>query len=381
MRRDLTLAFLGDLNASHTHAFLPGIRDRLAMEDGVPTRFLALQGDRIPKSLPKTILESDAVVLISGQTAAWVRQFPLLSDKIYELGSGYPEAGFPGVDMDHERVGILAAHHLRERGYGRFAAFGTKDTWSKKRLEAFARTLASYGKPVVTEIFPGSEISFNWSRGLSKGVAAWIRHVNAEDKTPLGIFAVSDNPASSVLQWANQFNIPIPLNLGILGVNDDPMSGIGSGGKLSSIRLPHQRAGWKIVDLVLSGKKRREVLAPIDVVVRASTGGFLTEDPLVRRAQEWILRLPGKRIQVELLSASLGVTRMTLNRRFRAAFGKSFQTYLQEQRLGLARRALSEGGHTVESAARMAGWSATRSFIQAHRKVFGRTPGKEMLGS
>ncbi len=374
------LAILGDLNASHTHGFLPGIRDRLAGTEGVETQFLALHGDHLPKLPPRLISEMDAWILIATQTDAFSKLYPSLRGKIYELGSGYPESGFPGVDMDHGAVGRLAARHLMERGYGRFAALGTRDSWSRLRIEAFTKALGVLDKPVATELFPSSEISFNWSGGLSRKAKAWVRDVFQKNPGPLGFFAVSDNPAAGVFQLAEGLKVPIPLRLGILGVNNDPMSAIQSGGKLSSIRLPQYRAGWRVVDLVLSGSKKLERMTPLDIVVRSSTGGFVTEDPVVRRAQEWVARLPGTRIKVELLCADLGLTRMTLNRRFRSALGKSFQTYLQEQRLDLARKSLAAGGHTVASAARMAGWEAPRSFIQVHRKFFGRTPGAELLG-
>ncbi len=280
-----------------------------------------------------------------------------------------------GVDVDHEEVGRFAALKLFEKGYPSLLAVGVDGPWSYARLRGFEMESNRLGTPVRIRSYPISQLPTRWECDPTASFFKSFEKLISDIRGPMGIFVVADHPAASILRYLKKLARKVPEEFGVLGVNDDPFASLGVGGSLSSIKLPFSRLGYEAVDIALSGKKRIVRLGPLSLVSRASTSGFVTEDRVVREAQEWVEQLPGQRLSVEKLCAHLGVSRMHLQRHFQKALGMPFFEYQQGQRLDLARKLLEDKSCPVENAARQAGWETPRTFIRLFTRRFGKTPG------
>ena len=99
---------------------------------------------------------------------------------------------------------------------------------------------------------------------------------------------MNDVAACFIIETARFCNIRIPSQMGVIGVDNDMIPNAAAGLSISSVDLPFRSAGWKaaeILDGFRKGKKPplRTIMAPVRVVVRASTDVFMVENSLVRR--------------------------------------------------------------------------------------------------
>ena len=98
-------------------------------------------------------------------------------------------------------------------------------------------------------------------------------------------------------------------------------------------------------------------------------------DSVVERAQGWLQKNMALDITMLDLARAVAVSDRTLDRRFRAAIGKSPLAYLQVVRLESARALLESGDMSVQSVAAQVGYSDASSFSRLFRQGVGLSPG------
>jgi transcriptional regulator GlxA family with amidase domain len=97
-------------------------------------------------------------------------------------------------------------------------------------------------------------------------------------------------------------------------------------------------------------------------------------DPLVHRAQQWLLKHLAKPVRLEALVDHLSVSERTLIRRFRDALDLSPMMYLQNLRMDAARAMLTGADLPVQQIAMLVGYSDTSSFTRLFRTRVGLSP-------
>lgn len=80
-------------------------------------------------------------------------------------------------------------------------------------------------------------------------------------------------------------------------------------------------------------------------------------------------------LSVTGIAEKFGVSGSYLRREFAKAYGKSPLSYLKELRINRARLLLESGYDSIESIARICGFSSTSYFIQSFGKAMGKSPG------
>jgi transcriptional regulator GlxA family with amidase domain len=98
-------------------------------------------------------------------------------------------------------------------------------------------------------------------------------------------------------------------------------------------------------------------------------------DSVVERAQGWLQKNMALDITMSDLARSVTVSQRTLDRRFRAAIGKTPLGYLQAVRLESARALLESGDMAVQLVAAQVGYSDASSFSRLFRQCVGLSPG------
>ncbi|WP_111412344.1 helix-turn-helix transcriptional regulator [Billgrantia lactosivorans] len=93
----------------------------------------------------------------------------------------------------------------------------------------------------------------------------------------------------------------------------------------------------------------------------------------LERVRERLQAYPGHPHSLAALAELAAMSPATLRRKFPATYGCSVFDYLREQRLELARARLLQG-HTVEQAARCAGYRHASNFTTAFRQRYGYPP-------
>ena len=115
---------------------------------------------------------------------------------------------------------------------------------------------------------------------------------------------------------------------------------------------------------------------PSVVVQRDSTARRSIDDPLVEKALEYIYLNAVNGINVNEIAAKLGVSRRTLENRFRAALGSSPYDEALRYRLDLASRMLRDGSMSTEEISERCGFPDPSHFQTMFKKKLGVTPAR-----
>ena len=117
---------------------------------------------------------------------------------VVNISSALKRSAAPRVTTDQEAIGELAARHLLERGFTRFAFLGATGLWfSKLRQQGFERCVAAAGHRCDSlEVKQDAHYMLFWGRH-TEPVAKWLKTL----QPPVGHLLVGpDNPRASI-RW------------------------------------------------------------------------------------------------------------------------------------------------------------------------------------
>ena len=188
----------------------------------------------------------------------------------------------------------------------------------------------------------------------------------------------------------------MPEEVAVLGVNNSTTLCLLSTPSLSSVSTDGKRRGRLAAELLhhymsRSGRERdmgddipQEVTAsclPIWRVVpdgvrrRGSTAAFAVEDPLVKKALDFILRKTHTGLHVEEVARRAGASRRTLERHFHQALGRTVYEEIRRQRIERACALLIESRQSIMEIALNSGFQSASDLANAFRKALGMRPG------
>jgi transcriptional regulator GlxA family with amidase domain len=152
-----------------------------------------------------------------------------------------------------------------------------------------------------------------------------------------------------------------------------------SGLDLTSVPLPGRAVGLRASALLarlLVGEQTCvcERVAPPDLVVRGSTARFASSDEVVARAMGVAFQTLAQSPGVDEIARRVGVSRRTLESRFRAAFGRGPAAEFRARRLDLAKRLLAETDLPVAEVAACVGAGSVQAFTTFFRQTCGLPP-------
>lgn len=204
---------------------------------------------------------------------------------LYSMSAGHPnvaaaqERGVPLVVVDEPRidghafVGIedrrgarLAAEHLLALGHRRFALLtaAAPSFTFLERVAGYREALIAAG--ITWESVPRSELPANLpERGLEGA-----RRVLASDPRPTALIAATDQLALGAIEAAREAGLRVPEELSIVGFDDVP-GAAWARPALTTVRQPLFEKGEVAGRLLTAGAQPREVILPIELVVRGST--------------------------------------------------------------------------------------------------------------
>ena len=283
--------------------------------------------------------------------------------------------------LDAGSIARLAAGHFLERGFEHYAFVEPPNSrlWADERREAFRRELAARGlECAVYRPPPGGAPSFR-----HRHLAAWL----AAQPRPLAVLAAYDVEARMVLAACRLAGLDVPEEVAVLGVDDDPLSCETTLPPLSSVAMGGEEAGYAAaaaLDAALRGRpgaRRRIVLGGVRVEARASTAHFIGRDPLVAKVRAAVAARIGERIPVSELARSLGVSRRTLELRFRAETGVPIGEAILNERLARAKDLLRTTSLPCERIAAACGIYDANHLGHLFRRKFGASPSSFRSGS
>ena len=227
----------------------------------------------------------------------------------------------PLAHVDNEAIARLAADHLLERGFRRFAFCGVDGiNWSDERRTAFARAVALAGGECIEYRTTASHGT--WEDEQDR-LADWVRSL----PHPCGVMACNDPAARRCSRRARRSDVRVPDEVAVVGVdNDEPICAIADP-TLSSVVADHEGVGFQaaaLLDRVASGQVAAGVavfVPPIGVVTRRSSDVLALADREVAAAIGFIREHACLGLGVDEVCQKLALSRSTLQRRFRHLLG------------------------------------------------------------
>jgi len=284
------------------------------------------------------------------------------------------------IVTDQAAIARTAVEYFLELGFRRFAYCGYGDMiWSQQRGENFRSAVTESGFNLKTYMYKQPK----------------TRHLRIPDKEqviiakwlvsmpkPVAIMAGNDDRSQDILAACKIASINVPSEVAILGVdNDELICGL-SYPQLSSIALNTQRAGYeaaqvlgKLMDRQKVEEKEKEVLvSPLHVVTRQSTDIMAIEDKQVAQAVHFIRNHSNEVIQVGNVVEAAGISRRTLEQRFRKTLGHSVLEEIKYARVNQMAKMLVETNLSISQIAWSLGFPYTNNISRYFKQQKGITP-------
>lgn len=324
--------------------------------------------------------KGDALIVVAGDAQA-LRDAKALQLPVVNLAGGVRDSGgIPRVMVDHFLAGRLAADHLLGCGLRHLAFFGWKELWysEQRRLGFDARAAESGAACHVFLRTIREDGALNWPRRIAS-VADWLKSL----PRPCGVFAVHDYRAQLLVEACQDAGLRIPDDIAVIGMDNDETVCEHSVPTLTSVSRSSEQVGWEAAALLhrmmQGGTPPTETLliAPEGVVARQSTDMHYYMDPVVRRAVDYMKENLKGSFNIATIAESLGVSKRTLEMRFRESVASSphaYFTWLRVQR-AQAMMQLSQK-RPLEHIATECGFGTGATFYAAFQRVTGQTPAR-----
>jgi LacI family transcriptional regulator len=284
-----------------------------------------------------------------------------------------PIQGLPNIVTDNISVGKMAAEHLLERGFRHFAYCGFEEMfWSRDRGESFSKRIAEMGFETYLYKRPQSEV---WSSKEEEQaiIANWLKSL----PKPVGLMACNDDRGQYIIDACKIAGVDVPNEVAVIGVDNDDLICDLSDPPLSSIAINAKRGGYEaaeLLDKLMAGKKvanQTIVVRPTHIVTRQSTDILAIEDREIALAMRFIRRHSKEMIQVDDVARAVSMSRRTLERRFRKAFGRSVHKELKRARTNQIVQMLVETNLPVSAITSILGYPSATHIARYFRKEKG----------
>jgi len=272
------------------------------------------------------------------------------------------------VVPDDDAVGRWVARHFCEQGHRHAGVVSERATYaSLVRREGFLAFMRERGV-AVTE--PSGDPAYRHETGWQE----WVTGL-AQDTA---VFCTSDHLACRFWEMCQICGAQARV-AALAGVGDSLADRVVSGLDLTSVALPARSVGQKAaarLARLLEGTRETicETVAPHELIVRGSTARFASPDEVVSRAKGIALQMVAQNLGVEEVARRVGVSRRTLETRFRKAFGQGPADVFRTQKLELGRRLLEETDLSVAEIVSRTGSGSVPTFTTLFRRTFGVPP-------
>lgn len=289
-----------------------------------------------------------------------------------------PDSSIPYFATNDEAVARMAAEHLLGQGFSRLAYCGVPrnryNIWSEKRARAFRGCAREAGVPC--SLYVGRTLSTRKWVELQQSLIKWLRSL----EKPVGIMAANDARARHLLEACHTMGIRVPDEVAIIGVDNDELMCELTEPPLSSVEQGARQVGYfaaKLLDQMMSGRKPKDLahsVAPERVVCRQSTDALAIADQDVATAVRFIRQHACEHIRVADILDTVGVSRSTLDARFKQVMGRTMHDEIQRTLMSHAQQLIADGELTLKQVAAKAGFAHIQHMTNMFRLRLGQTP-------
>lgn len=311
-------------------------------------------------------------------TARLARAFRRMRMPVVDLNDLHTDLGFPRLQSDNHAIGRMAAEHLRDRGFTRFAYCGfTSEPWAQQRRDGFIDALSA--SPGQVECFespwrgPGV---LSWSVEQGR-LSRWLARL----PKPIAILACNDVRGRHLQEACRRLELVVPDQVAVLGVDNDELLCRMTDPPMSSVMPDAHRIGFEaatLLDALMTGETPSDsvrLIAPRCVVTRQSTDIVAIDDPDVASAMRYIHANARRGIRVADVLKRVPISRSGLDARFLKAIGRSAHEEIRRVQLDRAASLLRDTAWPLKRIAMESGFTHMEYLSYRFTRQFGVSPG------
>lgn len=287
--------------------------------------------------------------------------------------------GVPTVAADDELISQRAADHMFTCRLSKFAFAGVKDkVWSELRKEAFTRIIRDSGMECPCfELNVTAEPHRSWDRD-QRMLGDWIETL----PIPTGIFAAYDVLGLQTINACHAIGRLVPDEVAVMGVDNNEALCDLADPPMTSVSQDFEGIGFaaaRLLDRVITGDApmdSREVIGPLNVVVRQSTDMIVVPDEDVAMALRYIRENAYRRLSVDQIADYVNLTRRTLERRFAQFIQRSPKEEILRVQVNRVKELLVESDYSLEEIAALTGFNHVSHMCVLFKKRANVSPGQ-----
>jgi LacI family transcriptional regulator len=375
-RRTPHVALLVETSRTYGRDILRGV-NRWMQEHGPWSVFLELRG--LDSSVPRWLRSwhGDGI-LARTASAAMDKAIEATGLPAVELRASKLPHQRPFVGVDNLELGQAVASHFVDNGFSNFAVFDVAtETYFEERRDGFRRFVEARGGTCHTyHAGPGGEHPIDWERHQA-AVADWVVSL----PKPIGILACTDQLGFWLLDACRRAGIAVPEEVAVVGVENDETLCQMATPRLSSVAFDGDRVGYQaaaLLDRLMAGEPPPSeplVVAPRGIVTRQSSDIVAIADREVSAALRIIREHACHGLAVSEVVNQIGISRTALERRMKAAIGRTPGEEIVRVRFARVKALLLETDLTLAAIADRCGMEHPQYMAEAFKKQFGMTPG------
>jgi LacI family transcriptional regulator len=286
------------------------------------------------------------------------------------------ERSKPRVECDYAACGAMAAEEFRSLGLHRVAARpGWRSVIDWRSYRGFRVAAARAGLDFIGLKAPRPGV--DWMREIEQ-----LADEVAELEFPCGLFMPHAGAVVSLLDQLERRGVRVPDDVALIVIDKDPHHTAELSAVPMTAVMPdfwqqgYEAAAW-LGRMIAGEPPTRRILRvpPVSLVRRESTGVAGSRDPVVAKVLHLLDQQAGRELEVAELVRLAGVSRRTLEERFRRETGTTLHAAQLRRRMQEARRLLRNPGATVADVAYRCGFSSVHYFTTAFKREVGTTPG------
>lgn len=299
--------------------------------------------------------------------------------RIWRIPKYYPDAGIPTVGFDASEIGRQVAAHFLERGFRQVCRLSWLSDHPKGPDDQISislqNSLEANGARYLGETHLAT-LDENGREAFRKGFKNWL----AAMPRPLGVLTSGDVLGGHIVAACHEHGVAVPEETAIMGLGNKRRWCKMSPCPLSSMDWNDAMRGREAVRLLQSlmdGNPTPSdpiLIPPAGVVARKSTDILAVEDVAVAKAISFLWQHMGEPISVNDAAEATGISRSTLERRFRKQIGRSVNEELLRKRLEQCRELLLSTNLPLVDIAPRIGFLSKNYLHRAFRKHFGCSP-------
>ena len=240
---------------------------------------------------------------------------------------------------------------------------------------AFAEAMAAAGARV--DRFPHPADSATLSLGPGRAACGdWLRDL----PKPVALLVWTTTVGHEIVGLCLDAGLGVPDDVAVLAVEGDPVVSALSPVPIAHLDQPPRPVGRRaaaVLDEMMRGGPPPPdpvTVPPRGVVERLSADARAAADPVVRDAVAWVRRHAADPLDASDVVKAAGLSRATLDRRFRAALGTTPAREIRRAKLARALHLLGETRLTVAEVADRCGFAHAETFVRFVKRETGRPP-------